>query len=529
MPENINMHAQEEWQPSINPWLVTIAVMSATFIFVLDSTIANVALPHMAGSFSSSNDEAMWILTSYIIASGIILPSVNWFSHVFGRKAFFIACITIFTGASLLCGLSNSMEQMILSRILQGLGGGALLPISQAILLESFPKEKRGMAMSVFGMGVVIAPIIGPVLGGFLTDAFSWRWIFFINIPFGLFSVVCSKFWIEDPPYAQKQGLKKIDYIGFGLLISWLVTLQTVLDKGNNANWFETDWVRLVSTISVISLIGFVYSQIVNKDAIIDLDIFKDKNFAFGTIALVVVNGIMYASTAILPLFLQNLLGYSAFLSGYAIMPRGIGAIAGVVVSGVFSNIIDERFLGALGLVCIGVSSLMFGFLSLQISMINIIIPNLVFGFGMSLSFIPLTTLSMNTLSNNQMTNASGVQSLAKNIGGAVGTSIVTTMLTRFAQVHQFSMVKYLHPLNPAFQTKVVAVKMALAQQMHLSAAETKANYLAYAQLIQQSNLWAFMDAFRIFGIIALICIPIVFLLDKAKKDPNNENMAVMH
>lgn len=524
-----NINTQEEWQPSVNPWLVTIAVMSATFIFVLDSTIANVALPQMAGSFSSSNDEAMWILTSYLIASGIVLPSVDWFSKVFGRKLFFIGCIGIFTAASLLCGLSNSMESMIFSRILQGLGGGALLPISQAILLESFPKEKRGLAMSVFGLGVVIAPIIGPVLGGYLTDTISWNWIFYINIPFGIFSMICSQLWIEDPPYAQRQGLNKIDYIGFGFLISWLVTLQTVLDKGNNANWFEANWVCWLSIVSVISFLCFIYSQLKNKESIIDLSIFKDKNFSYGTIVLVVVNGIMYASTAILPLFLQNLMGYSAFLSGYAIMPRGIGAVAGVMISGIFANIIDERILGSLGLVAIGVSGLMLGFLSLQISMINIIIPNLLFGLGMSLAFIPLTTLSMNTLSNEQMTNASGVQSLAKNIGGAIGTSIVATMISRFAQVHQFSMVKYLNPLNQVFAGKIMTIKLALSQYMHISLAETKANYLAYVELLKQANLWAFMDAFRIFGVISLVVIPIVFLIDKSKKDPSKKNMAVMH
>ncbi len=520
---------QTEWIPTINPWLTTIAVMTATFIFVLDSTIANVALPHMAGTFSSSNEESMWILTSYIIASGIVLPSVNWFSHIFGRQSFFIACIIIFTLSSLLCGLANTMEQMILARILQGLGGGALMPISQAIMMESFPKEKRGLAISIFGMGVVIAPIIGPVLGGFLTDTFSWRWIFFINIPFGIFSIICSKIWIEDPPYAKKQGFKKIDYVGFSFLIVWLSTLQVVLDKGNNVNWFEADWICWLSAISIFSFIGFVYSQITKKDAIIDLSIFKDKNFTFGTIVLVVVNAILYASTAILPLFLQNLLGYSAFLSGYAIMPRGVGAILGVVFAGAFSNKIDERLLGAFGLLFMGIAGIMFGFLSLQISMINIIIPNLLFGLGMSLSFIPLTTLSMNTLSNTQMTNASGIQSLVKNIGGAVGTSIVSTMLSRFAQMHQHSMVKHLSQLNPVFQAKVHGATMALAQYMHISVAETKSNYLMYVELLKQSNLWAFIDTFRIFGLVALLVIPIIFMIDKAKHDPDNEHIAVMH
>lgn len=528
MSENLQI-TEQEWKPSVNPWLVTIAVMTATFIFALDGTIANVALPQMAGSFSSSNDEAMWILTSYLIASGIVLPSVDFFSKVFGRKAFFIGCIGVFTIASLLCGISTSLDMMIFSRILQGLGGGALLPISQAILFESFPREKRGLAMSVFGFGVVLAPVVGPVLGGYLTDTLSWSWIFYINIPCGLVAMFCSKLWIEDPPYAKKQASAKIDYTGFALLIVWLVTLQTVLDKGNNADWFAAPWVCWLSAISVLAMIGFLISQLKNKESIIDLSIFKDKNFATSTFILTIINGVMYASLAIMPLFLQNLLGYSVFLSGYALIPRGLGSFIGVIISGGLSNKVDDRLLGVLGLVCLGVSSIMFGFLSLQISMINIAIPNLILGIGMSLGLIPFTTLSMNTLSNEQMTNASGVQNLLKNIGGAIGTSIVATMLSRAAQMHQFAMVKHLNVLNPVFQAKFVAVKMALAQYMHASIAQTKAGYVAYMQLVQQANLWAFMDAFRIFGLTALVIIPLAFLLDKSEKDPNDEHIAVIH
>ena len=523
------VNTQEEWKPSLNPWLATLPVVTAAFIFALDGTIANVALPHMAGSFSSSNDEAMWILTSYLIASGIILPSVDWFSKVFGRKAFFIACIGVFTLASLLCGLSNSLDMMILCRILQGFGGGAILPIAQAILLESFPKEKRGMAMSVFGLCIVLAPVLGPVLGGYLTETYSWSWIFYLNIPFGILAIIFSQLWLEDPPYAKKQGLIKIDYIGFGLLIIWLVTLQTVLDKGNNADWFQADWICWLSGISIIAMIGFFISQLKNKKSIIDLNVFKDKNFTSGTIILTIINGVLYASMAIMPLFLQNLLGYNAFWSGYALMPRGVGAMLAMVITGLFSNIIDERILGFLGLICLGLSGIAFGVLNLQISMINIIIPNLFFGFAMALCFVPLTTLSMATLHNDQMTNASGVQNLLKNIGGAVGTSIVATMISRFGQMHQFSMVKSLNPLNPVFQAKVTTVKMALAQYMHISVAETKANYLMYTQLLQQANLWAFMDAFRIFGLIALIITPLVFLMDKAEKNSDSDHVSVMH
>lgn len=519
---------QEEWKPTRSPWLISAAVMIATFIFVLDSTIAQVALPHMAGSFSASNEEAMWVLTSYLIASGIVLPTVGWFSHIFGRKQVFVTAVIVFTIASVMCGLSWSMETMILSRVLQGFGGGAILPIAQAVMFESFPKEKRNLAMSIFGLGIIIAPVLGPVLGGWLTDTLSWHWIFFINLPFGIIAVIAAIMFLENPPYMEGKGFKGIDYVGFSLLTVWLVTLQVVLDKGQNADWFHAPWICWLSAISVISMIGFFWSQLTNKDAIVDLSVFKDKNFAYTTILLVVLNGFMYASMAIMPLFLQNLLGYSAFWSGYALMPRGIGSLFGIILTGVL-NKVDERVLAIIGLACMGASCFMFGNLNLNISMFNIVIPNLLLGFGMTMVFLPLTTLSMATLGNSQMTNASAVQNMVKNVGGAIGTSIVVTMIIRFGQVHQYSMVKHLNPLNPAFAAKVNAVKMGLAQYMHISVAEHKANLLMYSELLRQSNLWAYMDAFRIFGVLALILVPLVFTLDKNKKDPDSEHTVVMH
>jgi DHA2 family multidrug resistance protein len=274
----------EEWKPPVNPWPATLAVMLATFIFVLDSTIANVALPHMAGSFSSSNEEALWILTSYMIASGIILPSVGWFSGVFGRKKFFISCIILFTVASFLCGLATSLDQMILARIIQGLGGGAIVPIAQSILLENFPMNKRRMAMSVFAIGIIIAPIIGPVLGGWITDNYSWHWIFYINVPLGFLAAGLSNMFIEDPPFARKKEGQKIDYVGFGFLISWLVCLQLVLDNGQNNDWFNSPWICWTLAASMFSMVAFVISQLVNQKSIIDLRVFKDRNFTFGTI-----------------------------------------------------------------------------------------------------------------------------------------------------------------------------------------------------------------------------------------------------
>ncbi len=527
--ENINT-IEEEWKPPENPWPATLAVMLATFIFVLDSTIANVALPHMAGSFSASNDEAMWILTSYMIASGIILPSVAWFSGVFGRKKFFINCVLIFTIASFLCGLATSLDQMILARILQGLGGGAIIPIAQAILLENFPIEKRRLSMSVFAVGVIIAPIIGPVLGGWITDNYSWHWIFYINVPLGFLAAILAKIFVVDPPFAKKKEGQKIDFVGFGFLIMWLVCLQVVLDNGQKNDWFAAPWICWTFGVSVVSMIAFVVSQLKNDKSILDLKVFKDKNFAFGTVLMFSIMAVLYSSVAIMPLFLQNLLKYSAFLSGYSMMPRGIGSVTAIILTGLFAKKIDDRLMIAIGLSLLGTSCMMFGGSNLQMSMINIIIPNFIFGFGMGFSMIALSTISVVTLKPAQMINATGIQALLKNIGGAIGMSIVATMLSRFGQAHQFSMVGYLNPLNPAFQNKVSTMTYALAKYSHVSVASTKANYLMYVELLKQSSLWAFMDAFRIFGLVCFLIIPILFFMKPAKSvAKENEDLSSLH
>ncbi len=502
----------------INPWLTTIAVMSATFIFVLDGTIANVALPQMAGSFSSSNDEATWILTSYLIASGIVVPSVDWFSKFFGRKHFFIACILLFTVASLLCGMSTSLEMMIFSRILQGLGGGALLPVSQAILLEAFPLEKRALAMSIFGFGVVVAPVIGPILGGWLTDNWSWNWIFFINIPFGILAAITSKLWIYDPPYARKQANAKIDFVGFFFLIIWLVTFQVFLDKGNNADWFGSEWICWTFGISMVAMVLFIYSQIVQKESIIDLSVFKDRNFLIGTVILVIANMVLYASTTIMPLFLQNLMGYNAFWSGYSLMPRGFGSVAAITLYSITNKIFDFRLLTALGLLGLGVSGLMFGELNLEFSMINIVIPNIIFGFSVGMTITVLTTASMETISNAQMTNASGVQNLIKNLGAAIGTSLVATMVSRYSQAFQHNLVEQLNTQNHVYMEKLSALTSYFYQYDVLAVAQAKAQGMLYNTLVQQSTLSAYIETFRIWGIVAFVCLPLLILYGRRKK-----------
>ena len=509
----------EEWKPKINPWIMIIPVMLAVFIYVLDGTIGNVALPHMAGSFSATRDESMWILTSYLIAAGIVIPAVDFFSKLCGRKNFFIISILMFTIASMLCGMAKNIEFMIFARILQGFGGGGILPISQAIIIESFTKEQRGAAMSVFGMGVILAPIIGPVLGGWITDNWTWPWIFFINVPFGCIAALLSKKLIEDPPYAKRQHNVKIDGKGFFYLTIWLVTLQTVLDKGNNADWFNATWICWTFGVSVVACILFFHSQLTNKDSLVDLSVFKDRNFSAGTIIQVVIQAVLYASLAILPQFLQSMMGYTAFLSGATMMPRGFGSMLSMLITGTLSNKIDNRLFVMLGLALIGGSSLVFGSLNLQISNMNIAIPNFFMGMGMGLSMVPIMNLSVDTLKNEQMTNATGIQNLLKNIGSAIGTSLVATMLTRFAQVHQYMLVGKMSELNPAFIVRVQTTAGALSAYTEHSVAQYMAQYSYYGQLVKQSTLWAFIDSFRIFGVLCLAVIPLLLLMKKIKKD----------
>lgn len=509
----------EEWKPKINPWIMIIPVMLAVFIYVLDGTIGNVALPHMAGSFSATRDESMWILTSYLIAAGIVIPAVDFFSKLCGRKNFFIISILMFTIASMLCGMAKNIEFMIFARILQGFGGGGILPISQAIIIESFTKEQRGAAMSVFGMGVILAPIIGPVLGGWITDNWTWPWIFFINVPFGCIAALLSKKLIEDPPYAKRQHNVKIDGKGFFYLTIWLVTLQTVLDKGNNADWFNATWICWTFGVSVVACILFFHSQLTNKDSLVDLSVFKDRNFSAGTIIQVVIQAVLYASLAILPQFLQSMMGYTAFLSGATMMPRGFGSMLSMLITGTLSNKIDNRLFVMLGLALIGGSSLVFGSLNLQISNMNIAIPNFFMGMGMGLSMIPIMNLSVDTLKKEQMTNATGIQNLLKNIGSAIGTSLVATMLTRFAQVHQYMLVGKMSELNPVFIERVQTTAGALSAYTEHSVAQYMAQYSYYGQLVKQSTLWAFIDSFRIFGVLCLAVIPLLLLMKKIKKD----------
>ena len=326
---------------------------AGTFLEVLDTTIVSVAQPNMAGNLGATNEEATWVLTSYLVANAIALPASGWLSLRFGRKRFLIACTALFTVGSFLCGLAPSMPFLILARILQGAGGGALLPLSQAILLESFPREKQGMAMAMFGLGVVVAPVLGPFVGGWITDNYSWRWVFNINIPMGILAIYMMARYIEDPPYIKNARPGSVDGIGFGLLAMWLATLQIVLDKGQQEDWFASSWITWFSVISVAALGALIVRELRTPEPIVDLRVFRDRNFWVGTAVTVILMGAMYSALTMLPLFLQTLLGYTSQSAGLATAPRGIGAMVAMPMVGILMSYVDSRWLMSLGVACI--------------------------------------------------------------------------------------------------------------------------------------------------------------------------------
>ncbi len=524
MSEITNIAENENVSSSKNPWYSAGAVMLTIFMVVLDSSIANVALPHIAGSFSATRDESTWVLTSYLVANGVIIPSTAWFSTLLGRKNFLLLSTFLFTIASALCGCATSMTMLIIARVIQGVGGGAIMPISQAVMMEEFPPEERGVAMSVFGFGVIFAPIIGPTLGGWITDTYSWHWIFLINVPIGFISLWLIQKYIFDPPYAKKGKVKSVDYMGFILLTVWLFVLQIILDNGQKSDWFGSSWVRWSATVVGITFIAFIVRELIIKEPIVDLKVFKDKNFAIGTVLHFVIGAVLYSTLAILPLFLQQLMGYTATLSGLAISPRGFGSLAGLVICAYLANRVDQRWVIAAGLLILAFSNILFGTLNLQIAMGNIILPNIICGAAFSIVMIPLMTIAFVTLKNNQMTNATGVFNLAKSVGGAIGTSAVSTMVSRMSQVHQTHLIRNLTYSHTGFTEKLGAIQAGIASLSGNGLAAAKANVVVYNQLIQQSTLLAYMDCFKIYAILLVALTPLIFLFQKVKYKKNKKN-----
>jgi DHA2 family multidrug resistance protein len=510
----------EDWHPRHSPWLVAVGVMLATFMQVLDTSIANIALPHIAGSLSASTDQATWVLTSYLVANAIILPMTGWLGNHFGRKRVLISCIGMFIFASALCGMALNLPMLIAARVLQGAGGGAMVPIAQAILLESFPVARRGVAMATFSMAVIVAPIIGPTLGGWITDNYSWRWIFYINLPVGLLAMFLAEWLVEEPPYIKRNLKAAIDFVGFGLLVVWLATLQIVLDKGQEADWLGAVWIRWFIAISACSMIAFIIWEFRVKDPLVNLRILRSRNFATGLMLMTVIGIILYGTTAELPLFLQTLMGYPALQSGLTMSPRGVAAFVTTLFVGRLVGRVPLRWLLGFGFSMLSLSAFLLSDINLQVSMASVVFPTVLNGVAISFIFVPLTTATMSQLRQQEIGSATGLYNLMLNLGGSIGIALVTTLVARGAQAHQALMVGHLTPTDPVFAQRLAAAQHALALQTDPVTAMHQSYALIYATLNAQAHLWAFVDTFRIFGLMVLCCLPLILLFKRVRRAP---------
>src|SRR5712672_3089138 len=505
---------------NINPWVIAITVTLATFMEVLDTDIANVALPHISGNLSAGADESTWVLTSYLVSNAIVLPLSGWLSSIVGRKRFYMGCVMLFTLSSLLCGFAINLPMLIVFRILQGAGGGGLQPSEQAILADTFPPAKRGMAFAVYGVAVVMAPAIGPTLGGWITDNFTWRWIFFINIPVGILSLLLTSRLIQDPPYFKRRKLSetRIDYIGLGFVALGLGTLQVVLDKGQREDWFESHFILILSLICAASLIFVVIWEWKHKDPIIDLHLFRDRTFGVSNLLMFMLGFALLGSTLLLPLFMQTLLGYTAEQAGLALMPGGFTIIVLLPLVGFLLSRYSPRWLLFFGLVVLSASLFHMTNFDLQVDFRTVAMARVIQAVGMAFLFVPINTAAYAFLPRDKNNAASGLMNLARNIGGSVGISIVTTLLDRRTQQHLNDFASHLTAGSAALQASIQGASRAMvAHGASASGATRQAYALVQGTVERQATMLAYIDCFWFLGVDILVMVPMVFLMKKSK------------
>lgn len=512
-----------------NKWIVALTVILPTFLEVMDTSVVNVALPHLQGSLSAGMDEMTWVLTSYLVANAIIIPITGWLSSIFGRKRYLIFSIALFTVSSLACGAAPSLELLVVARILQGLGGGGLQPLSQAILLETFPVAEHGMAMAVFGMGVIFAPILGPVVGGWITDNWSWRWIFYVNLPIGILAIGLAAFLIHDPPYIRRLKMH-IDYWGLFLITIGLGCLQIVLDKGEREDWFQSPFIILLSLVTVVALVLFVFVELRSKHPVVNLRVFKDRTFAAGNVIMFMGFFCLFGGFVLLPLYAQTLMGYTAMWAGFVLGPGGVASLMVMPMAGVLMKKgVSPRSLLAVGLSTMACSLWLMGGLNLQADFSSIALPRFIQGFGIGLFFVPLAGSVYVNIPKEEMGNASGVFNLLRNLGGSFGVAVSATILAQRSQFHQNFLVERITPFNPSLRAYTDRMLQMLPGQ-DPSAANSPALLAGiYREVLRQANMLAFNDVFWLFAWFTAALVPLTFLMQKSKRGGTRESVGGMH
>lgn len=501
--------------PHVSKWVVALTVILPTFLEVMDTSVVNVSLPHIQGSLSAGVDEVTWVLTSYLVANAIVIPITGWLASVFGRKRYLIFSIAIFTLSSIVCGAAPSLELLVIARIIQGLGGGGLQPLSQAILLEAFPVAERGMAMAIFGMGVVFAPILGPVVGGWITDNWTWRWVFYINLPIGILAIVLAVLFVHDPAYIRRAKIR-IDYWGLILISIGLGCLQIVLDKGEREDWFESDFIVTLSLITVAALTLFTIVELRSRHPVVDLRVFKDRTFTTGNIIMFMGFFCMFGSFVLLPLYAQTLMGYTAVWAGLVLGPGGIASLMIMPIAGALMRKgIRPRKLLPLGLGLMACSLWLMSGFNLQTDFWSITFPRFLQGFGLGLFFVPLGASTYINIRKEDMGNASGIFNLLRNLGGSFGVAVSTTLLSQRSQLHQNFLVEHITPYSDTLRQ--------YAQQMvqiFSPGGEPDTRMLlaaVYREVLRQANMLAFNDIFWLFAWLTAALIPLTYVMKRPK------------
>lgn len=502
-------------QPPI--WLIAIAILLPTSFSALATTATNVAIPHISGYFAATADEAKWIVTSYMVANACMIMLSGWLENLFGRKQFIKICISIFTLGALICTFAPSLNIMVLGRLVQGIGGGPMTPISQTVLLSAFPPDKKGLAMSLFGFAVMVCAILGPSFGGYLVDNFNWHYIYSVNIPIGIVSyLLICKYIADTEPAKSKQHM---DFVGMGALILWLVSMQIVLDKGQQYNWFDCAWISWLSGFSLVVLSFLIVWEIENKNSFMKVRLFKDKNFLIGTIISTAVSMVVFTTMYLAPQFLQNVLGYTALLSGYSMAPRVISCVLVLLAIPHLMKVYDSRLLISIGFLFLGLATFMFTNVNLAVSFLYVSLPNVLLGVGVILTFIPISALALGTLPKDQLANGASLHNFCKTIGVAVVVSMSSTIVARHSQIHQNYLVDNLSNYSLVFQNKMTSLTHTFMSSASSVFAQNKAHAYLYKQMVAQSTLMAYVDAFATVALLAFVLIPLPFLMSNDVKE----------
>lgn len=539
------MRADNAWKPRANKWAVALTVTLATFMEVLDSSIANVSLPHIGGSLGASQDEATWVLTSYLVANAIILPASAYLTTFIGRKKFYMICVVLFGVSSALCGLAPSLGLLVFFRILQGAGGGGLAPSEQAILADTFEPKDRGKAFALYGLAVVVAPALGPTLGGWITDNYNWRWIFFINVPIALLSLFLTSRLVEDPPHVKREvaesakfGLR-LDLFGFGLLATGFGTLEFILDKGQEDDWFGSHVITAFIVLCIVSLVVLIFWELyqlkIGNRPILNLTLFKRRTFAIPFVLMFVLGFALYGTTVLIPQMVQTLLGYTAELAGLVISPGGVCIMLCMPIVGVLIGKVDPRWLIMWGFANLGISMVLMHTFSLESSFRYIMWVRVYQASGLAFLFIPINTISYTGVARSENNDVSGLTNLARNIGGSVGTAFIATMLSRGSQKHEAYMIRNLTPSSAGYVDQVNRLKGMFGgggnsagpgfggspAQSGISTAQA----FIYQQLHRQSAMLAYMDIIEILAIFCFLMIPLVYLIGKIRPASDGPSM----